>query len=68
MMDFTALFRRNVATVEKMEGDGGGNLGKEQQSVVLRKGEGEGEECPDSTLSVQMGLISRYYGVVQFFE
>ena len=30
MMDFTALFRRNVATVEKMEGDGGGNLGKEQ--------------------------------------
>ena len=42
MMDFTALFRRNVATVEKMEGDGGGNLGKEQQSVVLRKGEGEG--------------------------
>ena len=67
-MDFTVLFRRNVATVEKMEGDGGGNLGKEQQSVVLRKGEGEGEECPDSTLSVQMGLISRYYGVVQFFE
>ena len=30
MMDFTALFRGNVATVEKMEGEGGGNLGKEQ--------------------------------------